>query len=407
MTRHAAALAIFILLLSSVSGCAKTQVTSIANPSAPRYGPRQVLVVAAYADLEWRRDVEMSFYHRHPAFIPSVYTIDVDALTSVEAIIRHMASDSTIEALLVLSPTGAGIAESLVASQHYVARISKPWTNTTVTIYDKELRRIVWRADASTVGNAMASWSDLRGSFVGGIVGRLARDRLLSSTERLIRAETSGSAHTAFAPGVWRSRVPSDSEIIMLTLDNLYPSSGASVYEQNTPAIIALEGNSSSGAAFVISREGLALTNHHVVAGQSNLIARFSNGNVSPARVIRSDEPSDVALVEIQCPVGCHTVILSSAEDIAPGSEILAIGHPVGLQHTLTSGIVSAVRRARGVMLIQVDAALNEGNSGGPILERNSGAVVGIVSFKISGMEGLGFAVAVDDALRVLGVRYR
>ena len=108
---------------------------------------------------------------------------------------------------------------------------------------------------------------------------------------------------------------------------------------------------------------------------------------------------------EVQCDPDCLTLSLGSANDVTLGSDIFALGHPAGLTATVTRGIVGGLRRAGGVTLVQVDAALNTGNSGGPIIDAETGDVIAIVSFKLREREGLGFGVAVDDALRVLGVR--
>ena len=147
--------------------------------------------------------------------------------------------------------------------------------------------------------------------------------------------------------------------------------------------IIRLEGEAGLGTAFVISRSGLALTNHHVVVGQNQLLARFDNDRVVPVRVLRSDEEADVALIEVQCDPDCLTLSLGSANDVTLGSDIFALGHPAGLTATVTRGIVGGLRRAGGVTLVQVDAALNTGNSGGPIIDAETGDVIAIVSFKL------------------------
>lgn len=172
-----------------------------------------------------------------------------------------------------------------------------------------------------------------------------------------------------------------------------------------TAGIVRIQGSRGLGTAFIITRDGLALTNHHVVARQRNLVARFQDNSVASVRVVRSDENADVALIQIDCVQDCVTVPLGSESQIATGSDVYALGHPSGLTASVSRGIVSGLRLMSGVTLLQTDAALNSGNSGGPIVDVASGQAVAIVSFKLTETEGLGFAIVIDDALRVLGLR--
>ena len=118
----------------------------------------------------------------------------------------------------------------------------------------------------------------------------------------------------------------------------------------------------------MISRDGLALTNHHVIDGQHTLTALFADGRERPARVIRTNEEADIALIEIACEEDCWTVSLDD-ERPAVGSDLFVIGTPLteSLSHTMTRGIVSGLRLSSGVTLIQTAAAVNPGNSGAPI----------------------------------------
>jgi len=174
-------------------------------------------------------------------------------------------------------------------------------------------------------------------------------------------------------------------------------------------AVVSLRGTAGVGSAFMLTRDGLAITNLHVVRNQRSLTARFLDGHHSPVRVLRTDSKADLALLEIACPTDCYTVDLS-ADLPTVGEDVYAIGSPVSEQysHTVTKGIVSGVRRKGAERLLQTDAAVNRGNSGGPLIEARTGRVVGIVSEKLEldGIEGMGFAVAVGDALQALRVRH-
>lgn len=397
-----------LLLATGASACASTSITSVVSPAAPSYGAGQVLVVAAYSDLRWRTDVELGFQSRHSAFVASVHALDVDHLNDADAILARVSADSIIEALLLVGPKGAGLSESFLATEYYTGMITMPWANTSATLWDKLDAKIVWQADASTEGNDVASWSDVRKSFIGKIVEQLHADGLLTDGPPLRRARPVQPV-AARGPGVeWRRPVPAPVEVIEVTSSDFNAAAGPhSLVDRVTPAIVMIEGTHSLGTAFVITRDGLALTNQHVVSGQSALLARFADNRTAAVRLVRSDEESDVALIEIYCEPDCVTLPIGSERDVSLGDDIYAIGHPAGLTATVTRGIVSGIRRAGGVTLLQVDAALNAGNSGGPILAGTSGTAVAVVSFKLSETEGLGFAVAIDDALRVLGVRVR
>jgi len=393
------------------AACASTTITSVVSPAAPKYGPHQILVVAAYADLTWRRDVETGFQARDSVFVASVNVLEVGSLNDANAIIRWVAADSTIEGLLLLGPSGSGLEQSFVATQYYAGTVSKPWANTAATLYDKAEAKIVWRADASTGGNAYASWSDIRNSFIGKIVERLDDDGLLTDRP-LVRqpsriAQKPQKAAVTSLPANWRRVLPAEGEILTLTPTDLMPRRTGTVFERIGPAVVTLMGDRGQGSAFLISRDGLALTNAHVVEGQNTLYARFSGGAELPVRIVRTNAEADVALIQVACDSDCLTSPLASSADVPVGTEVYAIGAPLGLDQTVTRGIVSAVRLTRGVTLLQTDAAINPGNSGGPLVDARTGQVVGIVSSKIVGNEvqGIGFGISITDALRILGLR--
>src|SRR5207244_11629700 len=157
---------------------------------------------------------------------------------------------------------------------------------------------------------------------------------------------------------------------------------------------------------FFISPDTI-LTNVHVVAGNVSVTIRRPDGATQPARVDATAPELDIAVVRVSNPDAAQaTLPLGSAMRARAGQEVIALGTPLGLQNTVTRGIVSAVRQVGAVTLVQTDAAINPGNSGGPLLDR-SGEVIGIPTkgMRSSVAQGLSFAVAIDHASALLSGR--
>lgn len=158
-----------------------------------------------------------------------------------------------------------------------------------------------------------------------------------------------------------------------------------------------------AGSGVIISPDGYALTNNHVVKGAGRIDAVLHDGSVSSAEVIGCDPDTDLALVRLNSK-GHHAAQLGDSSALRVGELAIAIGNPLGLQATVTVGVVSALRRTlRGESgrliedVIQTDAALNPGNSGGALVDAR-GAVVGINTAIIGGAQGLCFAVPSSTA---------
>ena len=159
------------------------------------------------------------------------------------------------------------------------------------------------------------------------------------------------------------------------------------------------------GSGFIVSPEGIVMTNTHVVANAEEVIVRLSDGREFTATDIRTDDRSDVAVVKIDVNEQLPFLPLGDEEDMEIGDWVLAFGSPFGLDRTVTQGIISAKSRAvrDGRMaqeFLQTDAAINPGNSGGPLVNLR-GEVVGIntaISTRAGGYDGVGFAVPVSLA---------
>jgi serine protease Do len=158
------------------------------------------------------------------------------------------------------------------------------------------------------------------------------------------------------------------------------------------------------GSGFFISADGYILTNHHVIDDASEIFVTLTNGTEYKAKVVGSDERTDVALLKIDA-TDMATLPIGSAVDLKKGQWVLAIGSPFGLESTVTAGIVSAIGRETGDYLpfIQTDVAVNPGNSGGPLLDLD-GEVVGINAQIVSrsgGFMGISLAIPIDEAMEV------
>lgn len=161
-----------------------------------------------------------------------------------------------------------------------------------------------------------------------------------------------------------------------------------------------------TGSGFIINKEGDIITNAHVVSGADKVTVILKDGRQIEGKVIGSDELTDIAVVQVK-PDNLPTVSLGSSANLQPGDWAIAIGNPLGLDNTVTAGIISAIGRNSGqigvdkrVSFIQTDAAINPGNSGGPLLNQN-GEVIGVNTAIIQGAQGLGFAIPIETAQRI------
>jgi serine protease Do len=159
------------------------------------------------------------------------------------------------------------------------------------------------------------------------------------------------------------------------------------------------------GSGFLISADGYVLTNHHVVDGADEITVTLSDKREFKGKLVGSDQRTDVALVKIDGGSGLPSLKIGDPARLRVGEWVIAIGSPFGLQNTVTAGIVSAKGRETGELLpfIQTDAAVNPGNSGGPLISMR-GEVVGINSqiFTTSGAyAGISFAIPIDEAMRI------
>ncbi len=175
------------------------------------------------------------------------------------------------------------------------------------------------------------------------------------------------------------------------------------VARQVSPAVVSVVRGNGSGSGFFIRRDGVLLTNYHVAGGEGVVQVGLADGRQLRGEVIGGDGALDVSVVRV--PLDDAPVIaVGNSDELQVGQTAIAIGNPLGLERTLTTGVVSALNRSpQGLLfggLIQTDAAINQGNSGGPLLD-SRGRVIGINTVILSPTGtsiGLGFAIPINLA---------
>jgi len=184
------------------------------------------------------------------------------------------------------------------------------------------------------------------------------------------------------------------------TIDEEFASLQASVGEDFSgiikdaiKAVVTIRTNVGQGTGFIIDQQGYLVTNAHILNGGNKIVALTYNQEILDVDLVGYNSDFDIALLKIK---GNYEILeLADSEKISVGEKVIAIGNPLGLQFSVSEGIVSGVHRLGPNNLeafIQTDAALNPGNSGGPLINKE-GKVIGINNFKIGSGESLGFAL--------------
>jgi putative serine protease PepD len=189
-------------------------------------------------------------------------------------------------------------------------------------------------------------------------------------------------------------------------------SSATAVYRAVREGVVDVKVGTAEGSGFVIDTKGDIVTNEHVVGGASRIVITFSDGTSATARLVKADASSDLAVVRVTVAASrLHPLTLANSSSVAVGDEVLAVGSPFGLEGSLTTGVVSATGRTIDAPdhaaipgAIQTDAAINHGNSGGPLLDAD-GQVIGVnsqIASDSGGSDGVGFAIASNTVKSVV-----
>ncbi|CAM5764919.1 serine protease [Labrys miyagiensis] len=202
---------------------------------------------------------------------------------------------------------------------------------------------------------------------------------------------------------------PDDAQLL-----DAYSNTVMGVVDRVGPAVVKLDIQkggkpAGSGSGVILSPDGLVLTNSHVAQGAPRVAVQTQDGHRFDARLIGDDPDTDLALVHIEQPVSLAAARLGNSSALRRGQVAVAIGNPLGFETTVTSGVISALGRSLRAKsgrliddVIQTDAALNPGNSGGPLVS-TLGEVIGINTAVIMGAQGICFAVASNTASFVMG----
>jgi serine protease Do len=180
----------------------------------------------------------------------------------------------------------------------------------------------------------------------------------------------------------------------------------AELAKRVSPSVVVIQGKTESGdvlgSGFIVSKDGKIVTNLHVIKDMKTGSVQLANGEIfGPVSVLAIDERRDLAVVGIPG-FDRPALELGDSDAVTIGEPLVVVGSPHGLEGTVTAGILSSVRDGGdGYKLLQTDAAVNPGNSGGPLVN-NKGQAIGVVSFKLRSAEGLNFAIPVNYVLGLL-----
>lgn len=265
-------------------------------------------------------------------------------------------------------------------------------------IYDKQVRKVVYKEKIPGYSRNEKTWNlawdkFLTLAFRNSFKTLLAKKEFIDFFAKYI--SESGTYEEGGAPiNFYKAKAGESREIDI---------------EEVNKASVAIKTESGHGSGFIINPEGYAVTNYHVVAGRNIFDALLKGGKPIDAQVIRTNPDKDLALIKL---VGeeYDYLPLGDSREAKVGDVVYVVGTPLDLDYanSLTKGVLSGIRKDKklGITYLQTDAAVNLGNSGGPLINMQ-GEVVGVVSQRLfaSEAEGLAFAISIDDAKKYLNLK--
>ena len=276
--------------------------------------------------------------------------------------------------------------------------------------------------------HARKAWEEIKNKidtqsreFLAGHLAKIASDQKFATGDRLaatlyLRDIAGGTKYdarvskNALQAVMFGSRQATESFLNALNLPVTEPVTNVQAagvphkldLQSASTGVVAIETDAgNAGSGFFVTSGCLIVTNKHVVDGAETIIARDSARKLYVGNVLAQDAARDLALLSTNAR-SCTVLPLVDSQRAVIGTEVYAIGNPLGLSGTVTRGIVSGLRSGAGISFIQIDATINPGNSGGPLLDA-TGSVLGVTTFKVRGFEGLNFAVASNEVGNAFG----
>lgn len=262
----------------------------------------------------------------------------------------------------------------------------------------------------------------LIGGLIAGVIVKKTSGRPEENSLQTVFSETTTQSVTttktaAVTENTTVKKVPDESTTVKsgtYTSSEDKPSlnltfSAKEIYQYNVDSVVSIEvsvqGGKGYGTGFIISEEGYIVTNYHVVENAKSILVTLYDDRQYSATIVGYEEMNDIAVLKIEPDGEIHSLIYGVSSDLSVGDAVYIIGNPLGdLTFTLTTGVVSALNRlvetgnGMEINMFQTDAAVNSGNSGGPVFDEH-GYVVGIASAKYASasIEGLSFCIPIDD----------
>ena len=251
------------------------------------------------------------------------------------------------------------------------------------------------------------------GSLLTGLIGDLKGDHITEEAESQIVEQADGYALSVYQLPKELTSNDAGKKLTPVDIYELTVNSVVGIKTEATTNVFGQEAvSASAGSGFILSEDGFVITNSHVVSGADTIQVELFNEEIYEAELVGADSSFDIAVLKIEAE-GLQPVTVGDSDQLKVGEEVAAIGNPLGeLTFTLTTGVLSALDREINTdgnpqNMLQTNAAINSGNSGGPLFDMN-GNVIGVTTAKYSGstnsgttIEGLGFAIPINTALKV------